>query len=113
MSEFSLAMLGGDSRQTWMATVLQRHHALSAVYQVPDYQGSVPILSDVTQLCHYTCIAGPVPLARNSLVVLPDGATAAAFIAASTNFTAGTNFSRWKSTRCFCRAMSETANCHL
>lgn len=74
MSEFSLAVLGGDSRQTWMTTVLQRHHALSAVYQVPDYQGSVPILSDVTQLCHYTCIAGPVPLARNSLVVLPDGA---------------------------------------
>ncbi len=71
MSELSLALLGGDARQTWMAAALQRHHALSAVYQVPDYCGSAAKLTDVAQLCRYTCVAGPVPLARNGQVLLP------------------------------------------
>ena len=74
MSELSLAVLGGDARQTWMAAALQRYHGLSAVYQVPDYQGSAATLTDVTQLCRYSCIAGPVPLARNGQVFLPNEA---------------------------------------
>ncbi len=69
----SIAVVGGDARQKWLATALQRRNALSAVYEVPDFASpaSVTVLTTPADLCHYTCIVGPVPLARQGNLLLP------------------------------------------
>lgn len=77
MSYPSLAVIGGDQRQKWMASTLKQHAVLSAVYAVPDYSVSAPVISldDPAHLCQYTCIVGPVPFARNGNVTLPPTAS--------------------------------------
>lgn len=71
VSPCSLAVLGGDARQRWMAEALERHGALSAVYQLPDYTGDASVLTDPADLSQYTCVVGPTPLARHGQVTLP------------------------------------------
>ncbi|MGM9524877.1 MAG: dipicolinate synthase subunit DpsA [Peptococcaceae bacterium] len=73
----TIAVLGGDARQKWLARTLERHHLLSAVYAVPDYipaSSQIAVLDGPDQLSVYTCIAAPVPLARNAQVTMPPDA---------------------------------------
>lgn len=69
----SIAVVGGDTRQKWLATTLQHRNVLSAVYEVPDYTApaTVTVLTSPAELCQYTCIVGPVPLARQGNLLLP------------------------------------------
>lgn len=69
----SIAVVGGDARQKWLAVTLQQHGALSAVYEVPDYDcpADVALLTTPTALCQYTCIVGATPLVRQGNLVLP------------------------------------------
>lgn len=73
MSYPSLAVVGGDRRQKWIARTLEQHAVLSAVYAVPDYSGPCHVvhLDNPSALCQYTCIVGPVPMARNGNVTMP------------------------------------------
>lgn len=74
LPEHSLAVLGGDARQRWMATALEHSGALSAVYQLPGYDGDAQVLADPAALCQYRCVVGPVPLACGGQVALPSQA---------------------------------------
>lgn len=69
----SIAVVGGDARQKWLAATLQHQTVLSAVYEVPDYNApaSVAVLTSPAELSQYTCIVGPVPFARQGNLVLP------------------------------------------
>ena len=77
MSYPSIAVFGGDARQTWLAHTLETQNLLSAVYAVPDYRPVSPhvtVLEHPAQLSQYTCLAGPVPFCRKEQLVLPQTA---------------------------------------
>jgi len=72
MSYPTIAVMGGDLRQKWLAYTLAQQNLLSAVYALPDFsQIDAVILSNLEALNQYQCVIGPVPLARNGAVVLP------------------------------------------
>lgn len=72
MSYPTIAVMGGDLRQKWLAYTLAQQNLLSAVYALPDFsQIDAVTLSNLEALNQYQCVIGPVPLARNGAVVLP------------------------------------------
>ena len=72
MSYPTIAVMGGDLRQKWLAYTLAQQNLLSAVYALPESpQIDAAILSNPEALSQYQCVIGPVPLARNGAIVLP------------------------------------------